>query len=184
MPRPINLTAGTCDQMSLSSDITIRSDLRPGDLGRLIALHGTAYEEGEGHFGIAFEAFVARTVAEFVLDNGARGKIFFAEKGADLVAAAAMVERASGGTVRGQLRWVLAHPSVRGTGLGKRLVDLAIAHARSSGWSEVFLETTDGLDASMNIYRKLGFEETARERRQLWLGENAVITMRLTFVHE
>lgn len=161
------------------ASITIRSDLRPGDLGRIIALHGTAYEGEKNHFGLTFEAFVARTIAEFILDNEAKGRIFMAERGGDLVACAAMVERAVEGGTHGQLRWILAHPAARGLGLGAKLVGMAMEHARASGYSEVFLETTAGLDASMAIYRKLGFVETSRETERLWLGENEVITMRM-----
>lgn len=161
------------------TDITIRSDLSPGDLGRIIALHGTAYEGEKNHFGLVFEAFVGRTIAEFILDNGARGRIFMAERGPDLVACAAMVERKASGGTHGQLRWIIADPSVRGLGVGRKLIDLAMEYARASGYSEVFLETTEGLDASMAIYKKLGFTEEKRETEKLWLGENTVITMRM-----
>jgi N-acetylglutamate synthase-like GNAT family acetyltransferase len=163
----------------MTDEITIRSDLRPGDLGRLIALHGTAYIDERGHFGIPFEAHVARTVAEFVLDNEAQGKIFFAERGATLVGCAAMVERRSDTETRGQLRWVLLDAAARGAGVGKRLVDLAIAHARDQGWSTVFLETTDGLAASMAIYEKLGFKIVDRKLQKLWTGDDDVIVMEL-----
>lgn len=162
-----------------SAAITIRSDLRPGDLGRIIALHGTAYEGGQNHFGLTFEAFVGRTIAEFILDNKGRGCIFMAERGSGLVACAAMVERKVPGAVHGQLRWIIADPSVRGLGLGRKLIGMAMDYARTSGFSEVYLETTEGLDASMGIYRKLGFVEEKREIETLWLGENSVITMRL-----
>ena len=163
----------------MSDAITIRSDLRPGDLGRLIALHGTAYIDDVLHFGLPFEAHVAKTVAEFVLDNEARGRVFLAERGADLVGCAAIVERRVPGGVHGQLRWVLADPSVRGLGLGKKLVSMAIDHARAAGWSEVYLETTDGLDASMGIYKALEFEIASRATETVWRGGMTVIRMRL-----
>ena len=161
------------------TDINIRTDLKPGDLGRLISFHGVAYEGEDNHFGIAFEAYVARTIADFMIDNHGRGKVWLAERGRDLVATAAMVERRKNSVVHGQLRWILACPSVRGTGLGGYLVQQAIAHARSNGFQSVFLETTDGLDASMALYRKLGFEEESRALANLWSGENTVIMMRL-----
>lgn len=162
--------------------ITIRDDLRPGDLGRIIALHGAAYAGERGHFGLPFEAYVAKTLAEFVLENEARGKVFLAERGADLVACAALVERpAPEGRVRGQLRWVIADPAVRGTGLGRRLVEMAIAHARASGCREVYLVTTDGLDASMALYRKLGFEMVSRDGETHWRDDVATIRMRIAF---
>lgn len=160
----------------MTDTIAIRSDLRPGDLGRLIALHGTAYEGEAGHFGLMFEAYVARTVAEFMIDNGGKGRVFLAERGGDLVGTAAMVAREE---ARGQLRWVLTDPSTRGSGLGRRLVEATIEYARAEGWREVFLETTVGLDASRALYDRLGFVETARTRQKLWSGEADHIVMTL-----
>lgn len=157
-------------------DVSIRTQLRPGDLGRLISLHGTAYEGEKGHFGLVFEAYVAKTVAEFVIDNKAKGRVFLAERGVELVGCAAMVAREGG---RGQLRWVLASPAARGLGLGKRLVGAAIDYAREQGWREVFLETTEGLDASMGIYKRLGFETVSREGLEPWGAPADVIVMTL-----
>lgn len=166
--------------MVADDDIELRNQLEPGDLGRIIALHGVVYaRHGEG-YGLGFEAYVARTLAEFVLDNQARGRVFLAERGGELVGCAAMVERHTpDGAPLGQLRWVLVDQSARGTGLGKRLVSLAMDHARAAGWAEVFLETTSGLDAAMGIYRQLGFAVETHVPQTLWPGENDLITMRL-----
>lgn len=143
----------------------IRTTLRPGDLGRLIQLHGEGYEGETSHFGLTFEAHVARTVAEFILDNDANGRVWLAENGRDLVGSAAMVDRGD----KGQLRWVIVAPQARGTGLGKKLIHAAMDYAATqSAWREVFLETTDGLSVSMEIYRKLGFEITAEKLEDLW----------------
>ena len=55
------------------ADVDIRSTLKPGDLGAIIALHGTVYHRDMG-FDVTFEAYVAQTIAEFVLDNAGRGR--------------------------------------------------------------------------------------------------------------
>ncbi len=138
--------------------------MRPGDIGRIVTLHGEGYAGESGGFGFAFEAFVARTLADFVLDNGGRGRLWLAEKNGRLVGTTAMVDR--GG--RGQLRWVIVSPDARGTGLGKTLINSAMAFAGEQGWREVYLETTEGLPASMDIYRKLGFETVSVEEAELW----------------
>ena len=93
----------------------MRHDLRPGDLGRIIELHGECYDALPG-YGIRFEAFVARTVAEYILDVGANGRIWLAELDGRLVACTAIVLRED---ARAQLRWVLVAPSARGAGLGR-----------------------------------------------------------------
>lgn len=161
--------------MALSNDISIRNELRGGDLGRLIALHGMCYDMLPG-FGLAFEAFVAQTVAEYILDMDAKGRIWMAERGGRLVGCTAIVLRDED---RGQLRWVLVDQSARGLGLGKRLVNDAIQYCRDNGCKEVFLETTDGLPESQALYDALGFEIVSHESEILWDGVRPLIHMKL-----
>ena len=161
----------------MQADISIRDDLRPGDLGRLITLHGECYDPLPG-FGLTFEAFVARTIAEYILDAGGSGRIWLAEMNGDLVGCAAIVLR---GNEQAQLRWVLVAPSARGIGLGKDLVGRALDYSRAQGCSEVFLETTDGLPESEALYVSLGFEVESNRPEELWDGTRPLIMMRLKF---
>lgn len=45
-------------------DITIRTDLGSGDLGYITYLHGMLYKQEYG-YGISFETYVAKGLAEF-----------------------------------------------------------------------------------------------------------------------
>ena len=152
----------------MNDQITIRTDLRPGDLGRIVTLHGEGYEREQSHFGLKFEAFVSRTLADFVLTDECSGRVWLAELEDKLVGCIAMVDRGD----KGQLRWVIVSPEVRGSGLGKRLIALAMEYAQEMPWREIFLETTDGLDASMAIYRNLGFEIVDRTDEKLWNSDS------------
>ncbi len=157
------------------ADIQIRDELRCGDLGRIITLHGVVYEP-LGGFGLRFEAYVAKTIAEYVLDNSSRGRVWLAERDNDLVGCVAIAEREQN---TGQLRWVLVDPAMRGFGLGHRLVTLALDHCVERGLASVYLETTDGLPESMQLYEKLGFEVHSTETADLWDGARELIKMRL-----
>jgi len=159
----------------MSDDISIRTDLRPGDLGRIISLHGEVYDP-LGGYGLTFEAFVGRTIAEFVLDNNARGRIWLAERGDRLVACTAIALRDGN---RGQLRWVLVDPSARGRGIGKQLVHSAMDYCREEGCESVFLETTDGLLESQTLYENLGFAVTSESVEELWDGPRPLIIMEM-----
>jgi N-acetylglutamate synthase-like GNAT family acetyltransferase len=159
----------------MQNDINIRHELQVGDLGRIITLHGTAYDALPG-YGLKFEAYVARTVAEYYLDAGGVGRIWMAEIDQELVGCAAMVLREGG---LGQLRWVLVDASTRGIGLGRELVNRTLDYARNQRCSSVFLETTDGLPESQQLYEKLGFSVTSNEREELWDGERPLIRMTL-----
>ncbi len=158
---------------SALQDIQFRHDIKTGDLGRIIALHGVVYEP-LGGFGLKFEAFVAKTVAEYFLDNQSRGRIWLAERDGQLLGCAAIAKR---GDRLGQLRWVLVDSSVRGVGLGRRLVETAMDYCAAQNFNRVYLETTEGLDESMGLYYKLGFELVSEEVAELWDGPGPLITM-------
>jgi len=159
----------------MPDNIDIRHELRPGDLGRIIALHGECYELLPG-FGLTFEAFVARTIAEYILDAGANGRIWLAERDGRLVGCTAIVLRESS---TGQLRWVLVDQDARGIGLGKDLVNRALQYCRDNDCRRVVLETTDGLPESQTLYESLGFAETRNEPEDLWDGVRPLIHMEL-----
>jgi len=155
--------------------LEIRTQLRCGDLGRIVELHGTVYEPLDG-FGIRFEAFVGRTIAEFMLDNDAGGQIWLAERDGRLVGCTAIVLREN---QRGQLRWVVVDPSERGRGLGKQLVNAAINYCREKDCKKLFLETTNGLPESQTLYESLGFTVTSNSEEPLWDGPRPLILMEL-----
>jgi N-acetylglutamate synthase-like GNAT family acetyltransferase len=168
-------TASSSSRPKEIADIQIRDELRCGDLGRIITLHGVAYEP-MGGFGLRFEAYVAKTIAEYVLDNSSRGRVWLAERDKDLVGCVAIAEREQN---TGQLRWVLVDPAMRGVGLGHRLVTLALDHCVERGLASVYLETTDDLPESMQLYEKLGFKVFSTETADLWDGTRKLIKMSL-----
>lgn len=153
--------------------IAIRDNRRPGDDALIVELHRRGYA-GEGpRFAQPFLDFVAKTVAEGRLDESDAGKVWFAEAKGEGVGCAALIDRGS----CGQLRWVVLAPEARGQGVGRRLVEEALIHARARGHSHVYLETTDGLAASMKIYEQLGFRTVYDEVEPLWDGEGRMIRM-------
>jgi GNAT superfamily N-acetyltransferase len=159
----------------MTDQISVRTTLRAGDLGRIIELHGAVYDPLPG-FGLHFEAFVGQSIAEYILDNKAEGQIWLAERDGRLVGCTAIVLREGG---RGQVRWVLVAPSERGCGLGKQLVTDALQYCRDKGCRSVFLETTDGLKESQTLYEQLGFNVTSDTVEDLWDGPRPLIIMEM-----
>src|SRR5262249_50223286 len=121
--------------------ITLQTSLRPGDLGNIVSLHGTLYAREYG-FDTTFEAYVAGPLGEFVRSGSERERLWIAEQDGRLVGCIAIVT-ASAETA--QLRWFLVDPSVRGAGLGKRLLQEAIHFSRDSGYRGIILWTVSAL---------------------------------------
>jgi GNAT superfamily N-acetyltransferase len=67
-----------------------------------------------------------------------------------------------------QLRWYLLHPSLRGKGLGTRLMEESIAFCRQQGYTKVFLWTVSSLHAAAHVYIRAGFRVTEEHTHEMW----------------
>lgn len=138
---------------------TLDSELRAGDLGRILEQHGRVYRAEYG-FDERFEAYVAAGLAEAVLSPELPGvRFWIVRRGDELLGSAAVCPA---GPATGQFRWFLLEPALRGRGLGRRLLDAALEHSEEARFERVFLWTVTGLDASAGLYRKAGFVEVER----------------------
>jgi GNAT superfamily N-acetyltransferase len=136
--------------------ITLRTGLRPGDLGSIVYLHGVVYAQERG-FDSSFEAYVAGPLSDFVRSGNERQRLWIAERDGGIVGCIAIVAAAPR---TAQLRWFLVDPSARGAGLGKRLLAEAVAFCRGCGYAEVMLWTESALTAAAHLYRATGFQKT------------------------
>jgi len=153
------------NNVSTSSDpITIRTDVRPGDLGAVVQLHGVLYAREYG-FDVTFEAYVAAPLADFACAASPRERLWIAEREGRVVGCIAIVEAAP---ELAQLRWFLVDPSARGVGLGKKLLGEAVAFARARGYSSVVLWTVSALTAAAHLYHAAGFRKVEQKRGRQW----------------
>jgi N-acetylglutamate synthase-like GNAT family acetyltransferase len=144
--------------------VTIRTDVRPGDVGTIIHLHGVLYAREYG-FDPTFEAYVAGPLSGFVIAAADRERIWIAEQDGRIVGCVAIVA-ASPETA--QLRWYLVDPSARGVGLGKRLLQEAVAFARECGYESIILWTVSALAAAAHLYRSAGFRKVEEKPGRMW----------------
>jgi ribosomal protein S18 acetylase RimI-like enzyme len=144
--------------------ITLRTDLRPGDVGSVVYLHGVLYARERG-FDPTFEAYVAGPLAEFVRAASPRDRIWIAEQNDRMVGCVAIVGAAP---ATAQIRWFLVHPDVRRAGLGKRLLGEAIAFCQEAGYEQIILWTESALEAAARLYRGAGFEKVEEKPGRMW----------------
>jgi N-acetylglutamate synthase-like GNAT family acetyltransferase len=150
--------------MNPPSAITLRTNLKPGDLGTIVQLHGVLYAREYG-FDPTFEAYVAEPLAEFVRKPSERQRLWIAERDGQLVGCIAIVAAAP---ETAQLRWFLVDPGARSCGLGKRLMHEAVAFSRECGYRTVVLWTVSALTAAAHLYRAAGFRKVEEKPGRMW----------------
>jgi GNAT superfamily N-acetyltransferase len=158
---------------SKAGDFTVRTEVRPGDLGMIVYQHGMIYAADYG-LDATFEPYVAKALAEFRMPrtesdyayHASPGRIWIAER--EGVFAGSIAICRTHRSREAQLRWFLVMPQTRGTGLGPRLLDEAMAYCRSGELRDVYLWTFDRLHAAMKLYARAGFVETARSTQVQW----------------
>jgi len=144
--------------------ISIRHKIKPGDIGYIIYLHGILYDQEYG-YDSSFEAYVAKYLTEFASNIKAREKIWIIEKNDEILGSMAIIEHKKS---EAQLRWLLLHPDIRGRGLGKQLMDDAIAFCRAKDYSSIFLWTEDLLEPAAQLYKSRGFVLTEEKTHKIW----------------
>jgi peptidyl-dipeptidase Dcp len=143
------------DKVSLDN-ITIRTELRPGDIGYVTYMHGALYSR-EYNYGLQFESYVAKGLCEFYEQyNPERNRIWACEHQGRTIGSLLLMDRGNAA----QLRYFLIDPDYRGIGLGVKLLNLYMDFLRQCGYKESYLWTTHELDAAAALYKRLGFKLT------------------------
>lgn len=121
---------------------------RPGDLGWVVQRNAEVYAEEYG-WNAEYETLVARIVAD------GHERAWIAELDGERAGCVFCVRDDAPGTAR--LRLLLVDPAARGHGIGRRLVDACVEHARAAGCHELVLWTNDVLASARRIYQAAGF---------------------------
>ena len=152
----------------------IRHELRPGDLGMVIHLHGVHYAREYG-LDTTFEPYVAKPLADFVLSGA--GRLWIAEEDGRVVGSIAVVDADDG---VGQLQVVSADaggPRHRSRPAHARDgADLlpGARHAPASSYGASRSSTT-----RCRLYERAGFKITETNTTLLWGAERTEVRMDL-----
>lgn len=152
--------------------VEIRTGYVPGALGRIVELHETYYSE---YWGLDYE-FAREVAVEFAafLDryDEADNRLWLVlddpdEAGAGKIVGALVVD---GGTDEpgARIRWVILDPAFHGRGLGRTLMDRAMAYCDTCGFERVYLWTYEGLEAARHLYESHGFTLVEEVTRRDW----------------
>jgi ribosomal protein S18 acetylase RimI-like enzyme len=148
--------------------VTVRTATRPGDLGGVVALHGTVYA-GEFGFGPEVEGRIAVMLGQYALaPEDPRRRMWIADRGGRVVGCVAIVPA---GADTAQLRWFITDPAIRGSGIGRRLLTEAVAFSREAGYRRIVLWTVSTLSAALRLYGDAGFTRIEARPGVLWGAE-------------
>jgi peptidyl-dipeptidase Dcp len=151
------------------AEISIRTTIRPGDIGAVTEAHGRIYSCEYG-YSERFEAYVAEGLAEFIFHyDPSRSHMWICEDGSTIVGAMVVVDRGSSA----QLRYYYVEPGYRGKGLGKELMSRALEFIRDAGYTSAFLWTTSELTDAAALYGKFGFL-LSEEKPSMSFGKSVI----------
>ena len=153
--------------MNIVPEFRIESGYIPGAIGRISELHGTYYHDHWG-FGLYFEAKVATELSEFLQRY---------DKNSDGIWIATVNGRVEGSVIidgihteneGAHLRWFIISDTLRGKGVGRKLINRAIDFCKSKGYKTIYLWTFEGLDAARHLYEEVGFKLIKQQSGVHW----------------
>ena len=138
------------------NDISIRTELRPGDLVNVIHQHGAFYGREYG-YGVQFDYYVAKGLCEFYEGyDPKRNRVWVCEHTDIMIGFLLLMDRNDSA----QLRYFLIQPEYQGIGLGSKLLHLYMDFFRECGYKKSYLWTTAELETAISLYKKFGFQLT------------------------
>jgi len=137
----------------------------PGCIGDVASLHARYYAQTSG-FGVYFERKVASELAAFAEGLPAEGKGIWLYVDGGRVLASIVID---GDLAKRQahLRWFIVDDALRGMGVGRALLERALAFA-DAHYDETYLWTFKGLDAARHLYESAGFVLTDESEGRQW----------------
>lgn len=147
--------------------ITISEGYVPGCIGRVAQLHAEHYWAANG-FGVSFEAKVARELADFCQNHKpGRDGIWLAVCNGRIEGSVA-IDGANAQTTGAHLRWFITSNDIRGQGIGRKLLEQAMAFVRACGYRKSYLWTFSGLDAARHLYESHHFRLVHESPGRQW----------------
>jgi N-acetylglutamate synthase-like GNAT family acetyltransferase len=135
------------------------------DAAEVAALVDTAYEHWVERLGI-----VPRPMTDDYAEVIRERRVTVAESDGTIVGVLVLDVTREGFVIDN----VAVHPSVRGTGLGRSLLELAESEARRAGFDSIYLYTHEKASDNIAVYSRIGYVEYDRRSE----GDFSIVFMR------
>ena len=145
---------------------TISEGYAPGCIGRVAQLHAAFYSATNG-FGVEFEAKVASELSQFCLSYApGRDGIWLARS--PEVEGSVIIDGSHAEEDGAHLRWFITSDVLRGQGVGRQLLQRALAFSDARGYKRAYLWTFEGLSAARHLYEACGFKLVHERPGKQW----------------
>jgi len=137
-------------------EISVRRELRPGDLGYVAYIHGLIYSKECG-YGLHFEGYVLGGLQEFAYQyDPLKDALWVCEHEDKVIGFLVGMHRENSV----QLRYFIFQPEYRGIGLGKKMINEFLEFMREKQYNHAYLWTTREQQAAISLYLRFGFTLT------------------------
>jgi N-acetylglutamate synthase-like GNAT family acetyltransferase len=149
------------------SAIQIASGYQVGLIGRVTEMHMAYYAKSSG-FGQRFESVVSAGLASFCDRlHHPKNQIWLALQDQHIVGSVAIDGEDLGSNIA-HLRWFIMDDQVRGIGLGRQLLSMALQFVDEKQFDETHLWTFSGLNAARHLYESHGFQLMEEKMGNQW----------------
>jgi GNAT superfamily N-acetyltransferase len=136
---------------------TIVRGFVPGIVGDVAAMHGRYYQR-EWQLEPNFEFEVARELCEYFEHYDEGSDLALSVSEGDRTRGFIAISRNRVELFEAKIRWFIVDDRMRGNGIGRTLLEAALAHCRETSVRRIELLTFDSLAAARALYGSVGFK--------------------------
>ena len=153
--------------MASTQVFRIENGYIPGSIGRIAELHGTYYHAHWG-FGLYFEAKVATELSEFLQRYDKNSDGFWIATVNGRVEGSVIIDGIHAENKGAHLRWFIISDTLRGKGVGRKILNRAFDFCKSKDYKMIYLWTFAGLDDARYLYEEVGFKLIKQQSGVQW----------------
>jgi len=139
----------------------------PGTIGKITEAHAVYYHEHWG-FDASFEIQVARELSEFVTEFQVDRDGLWVAVGDGRFLGSIVIDGKRAEAEGARLRWFIVVPNHQGSGIGRTLIQEAVAFCRAKRYRSIFLWTFEGLTRARRLYEDIGFRLVEEHAVRQW----------------
>lgn len=158
----------------MRTETRLAEGYRPGTIGRIAQMHAVYYAREWG-FDAIFEAKIAHDCASFIDRYDPGTDLLLLALNGEAIAGSIVVDLndpasgdVDGGDHGAHIRWFIMDDSIRGTGIGRKLMQRAVDHIDRFADGKAWLTTFAGLDAARSLYQDFGFRLAQEGQDRTW----------------